>query len=190
MYKPLAVGLLMSLMLPALPAQGTVMFKLNNKELTERSQVVVQGRVVKQEVIWIQKRLWTDTYVRVSRSLKGDRHPGETVILRQPGGETATIGMKVSGAATFRLNEQVLVFGRTVAAQVYVVVGMAQGKFQISKDKRGVLQASRGLGSLAFARFNDQGKMTVVPPASAKSVPLEQLVRTIRSYASGIGGAK
>jgi hypothetical protein len=163
------------------------MFKLNSKEMTERAQVVVQGRVVKQEVIWIQKRLWTDTYVRVGRSLKGDRGPGETVILRQPGGETATIGMKVSGAATFKLNEQVLVFGRQVAAKVYVVVGMAQGKFQISKDKRGVFQARQELGSLAFARFDDQGKMSVVPPPSPTSIPLEQLVRTVRSYTSGGG---
>jgi hypothetical protein len=108
------------------------------------------------------------------------------VILRQPGGETATIGMKVSGAATFRLNEQVLVFGRQVAAHVYVVLGMAQGKFQISKDKRGVLQASRELGSMAFARFDHQGKMTVVSSGSQRSVPLEQLVRTVRSYVGGV----
>lgn len=189
MYKPLVVGLVMSLMLAATPAQATVMFKLSTQELTERSKIVVVGKVVKQEVIWIQRRLWTDTYVRVSSAIKGDRHSGETVVVRQPGGETSTIGMKVAGAATFKLNERVLVFGRPVGPQVYVVVGMAQGKFQISRDRRGVLHARRDLGSIGFARFDEGGKMSVVPSGPPAAVPLDQLIRTIHSYRLA-GGAR
>ena len=189
MHKLVSTGILATMILAALPAQGTVMFYLNDKELTERAQVVVQGTVVQQRVIPLQGHLWTDTHVRVTSSLKGYLKPGQMLVLRQPGGETATLGTKVAGAATFKLKQQVVVFARPVGS-AFVPVGMALGAFHVARDRHGIARVSRDLRELAMASFDARGKMTV-NPVGATGRTLKGLIAEIKGYVGAKkGGAR
>jgi hypothetical protein len=189
MHRLVSAGILATLILAALPAQGTVMIYLNEKELTERSQVVVQGTVQQQQVIPLQGHLWTDTHVRVTASLKGYLKPGQMLVLRQPGGETATLGTKVAGAATFKLKQQVVVFARPVGS-AFVPVGMALGAFHVSRDCHGIERVSRDLRGLAMANFDARGKMSINHIGTTGRT-LKGLITEIKTYSAGSkGGAR
>lgn len=156
-------GLLLFLLGGALappPAQATVMIYWSDKELTERAASVVQGTVVQQQVVEIEGHLFTDSYVRVSETLKGKARSGHVMILRQPGGETVMIGEKVAGAARFNVGEEVLVFARP-AGPVHIPVGMCLGKYTIRRGKDGVARVSRDLGGATFARLSPQGRFSL-----------------------------
>jgi len=190
MHRLVSAGILAVVILAALPAQGTVMIFLNDRELTERAQVVVQGTVVQQHVVPLQGRLWTDTHVRVATSYKGYLQAGQTLVVRQPGGETPTLGMQVAGAATFRLKEQVVLFARP-AGSAFTVVGMALGKYSVLHDRQGKLQVKRDLKGLSFAAFEPGGRMTVDHhPAVAAASTLEALIARITSHLTTSGGGR
>ncbi len=140
-------------------------------------------------MIPLQGHLWTDTQVRVTSSLKGYLKPGQVLVLRQPGGETATEGTKVAGAATFKLKQQVVVFGRPVGS-AFVPVGMALGAFHISRDGNGIERVSRDLRGLAMASFDGRGKMSVNHIGSTGRT-LKGLIAEIKGYLAGSkGGAR
>ena len=189
MHKTAAFGIILALILTALPAQGTVMIYLNTKDLTERSQVVVQGKVLKQQVLSLHGRLWTDSHVRVTSSIKGYLTSGQILVLRQPGGETRTEGLRVAGAAAFKPGEEVLVFARPVGS-AFVPVGMALGKYNIYKDANKIRRVRRDLKGLAFAGFDARGKMSVDHAHGSSDLPLAHLVSMIHSHLKQAGGGR
>lgn len=186
MRKAFLAGIVAGAILAALPAQGTVITYLNTKELTQRAVVVIRGTVVAQEVVQVDGHLWTDSHVRVDASLKGVLSRGKVVVVRQPGGETATRGERVAGAAPFRLTEQVLVFARKVK-QVYMPLGMSIGKYSIYRDGQGVERVQRDLSGVALGGFDPQGRFavrhSVKPPV--QDVPLTRLLQAVRDYRQG-----
>jgi hypothetical protein len=188
-HQTVALGILVAVILSALPAQGTVLIYLNTKELTERSQVVVQGKVVKQQVLSVHGRLWTDTHVRVRSSIKGYLSPGQILVLRQPGGETPTEGLRVDGVAAFKLAEEVLVFARPVGT-TFVPVGMALGKYTIYTDQNQLQRVRRDVGGLAFAAFDAHGQLSVNHGQGSSDLPLAYLVSLIRSHLKHTGGGR
>ena len=167
--------------LVAPPAQATVMIYLNNKELTERASVVVRGMVVRKQVVEIEGHLWTDSHVRVIESLKGGLAKGHVLRLRQPGGETRTLGEHVAGVARFTVGEEVLVFARRVASH-HVPVGMCLGKFRIVRPSSGAPRAERDLSTVAFGMFDLSGKFQASAGSKADSRVLSQLLATIKSH--------
>jgi hypothetical protein len=163
MFKAWLGGLLLFLLGGALvtpPAQATVMIYWSDRELTERAASVVQGTVVQQQVVEIEGHLFTDSYVRVLETLKGKAAAGKVMILRQPGGETVSVGEKVAGVAQFRIGEEVLVFARP-AGPVHIPVGMCLGKYTIRRGKDGVARVSRDLGGATFARLSPLGRFSM-----------------------------
>ena len=161
----------------AAPARATVMLSLTTEQLTDQASIVVRGRVVSQQVASDAGRLWTDTTLRVDAALKGTVPASKTVVVRQPGGETAAGGMIVAGAARFQRGEEVLVFLRPVGT-VHMAVGMCQGKYRVYRDAGGV-RARRELGGVAFAVLDGQGRASLKRVPSP-DVPLARVVSAVQ----------
>jgi hypothetical protein len=143
-----------------LPAQATVLTYLSTKQLTEQSNIIVRGKVFRQEAIEAERLIWTDTFVKVSEWVKGKGSVGQIVPFRQPGGETKTLGLRVAGSAVFSLGEDVLLFGKAVGAR-FVPVGMCLGKYRLVKDETGAFHARRDPNGGAIGLFDAKGKFTI-----------------------------
>jgi hypothetical protein len=169
-------------------ANATVTSRLNYDQLISRSTVTITGTVVDQRVVPFGDEIWTDTYVRVGDSLKGGVARGRIIRVRQPGGELGGRGMRVAGAASFLRNERVLLYLRPVGGGLFPI-GLAQGKFSIYKDARGVERLRRDLRGLVFANPTSNGKTRLVhaaPGSDAKNIKLRLLIK--RTQFVGKGG--
>ena len=192
MRKGFGVVVFAGLLLSALPAWSTVLLFLDIPQLTQKSTVVIQGQVESQRVVRGKEYIWTDSYVRVTETLKGKLATGKVVIMRQLGGETPTLGMKVDGMARFKRGEKVLVFARSLGGQLYVPVGACLGKFSVYTNSKGVQRVKRDLSSTSFGRFDSSGKFTVndsLSLADEADMTHAALVKKIAASASK-GGAR
>ena len=171
-------------------AQATVMIYWNTQQLSKRAQVVVQGTVVKQEVVQLDGHLWTDSHVRVQDSLRGAHARGTVVVVRQPGGQTPLVGERVAGVATFSVGEEVLVLGRSVG-QVVVPVGMCLAKYRVVRGSDGVCRVQRDLNGATFAGYGRDGRFQLLHPHQPQQQRLSDLVRVIRAASRSVkGGAR
>jgi hypothetical protein len=150
-------ALMIALLLASPSARATVLVQLSTRQLAEQAEVVTRGKVLGQQVVEDGGRLWTESTLRVLEPLKGRARRGQTLVLRQPGGERGRIGMRVAGVARFRVGEEVLVFA-TGAGSVQIPVGMCQGKFEIIRSG-GQARIRRDLTGAGLVRFAPDGKV-------------------------------
>jgi len=192
MRKGISVVVFMGLLLAAFPARSTVLLFLDLPQLTQKSTAVIQGQVLRQRVIVDRDYIWTDSYVKVSETLKGKVIPGRIMVLRQLGGETATQGMKVAGMASFRPGEKVVVFARSVGNKLFVPVGACLGKFSIYQTSKGTQRVRRDFTGASFARFDKSGKFQMeetLTKAEAGDMALSELIKKI-SVSQAKGGVR
>lgn len=180
-----------SLLLWALPVGATVLLFLDIPQLTARASQVIQGEVVRQQVIVGREHIWTDSYIRVSETFKGQATPGKLMVLRQLGGETKRRGMRVAGMARFRPGEQVLVFARPAGPGLHVPVGACLGKFSIYHGKGGP-RVRRDFAGASFARHDSRGTFILehtLNLVDAADMSYAELVHRISSHQAR-GGAR
>lgn len=192
MRKGIGVVVFLGLLLAALPARSTVLLFLDLPQLTQKSTAVIQGQVLRQQVSVDRDYIWTDSYIKVTETLKGKVMPGRIMVLRQLGGETATRGMKVAGMASFKPGEEVVVFARSVGGKLFVPVGACLGKFSIYKTSKGTQRVRRDFTGASFARFDKSGKFQMeeaLSTAEAGDMALSQLIKKISSSLAK-GGAR
>lgn len=81
------------------------------KELTEKAESIIIGKVAKQTSEWDKSRttIYTTITVDVDEYLKGDEKEKRQTI-KIPGGKVGDIGLKVIGAPTFDTGEKALLF--------------------------------------------------------------------------------
>ncbi len=162
----------------ATAAQATTLVHRDVPALTREADTIVVGRVVKSESRWTadRRRIVTDVTVEVGESLKGA--PGETVVIRQPGGQVGDIGQRVDGVASFKKGEEVVLFLEKRPDRSFMLSGMAQGKFRVERswDGKEILAVPEPKGG---ARTVDPitGKDVDIQP---RSLPLVQLKSEIR----------
>lgn len=126
-----------------------------------------------------RNRIHTFITVRVSRYWKGGRG-SEFVTLRVLGGEAEGYRLRVSGAPSFRLHEEVLVFSEGGAGRVPTVLGMAAGKFTVETDPAtGERMLHRSLHGLTF--HDDEGRPLTEGSLAwpRPRLPLDELRRTV-----------
>jgi hypothetical protein len=178
--RPLPAVLLLLL---ALPALATTMLRMDVPDLTRASAMVVRGKVVRQQSRWSRDgmRIVTDVDVAVQEAVKG-RSGASVVRLVQPGGEVGDIGQRVSGVASFRPGEEVVLFLERRQEGVYQLTGMAQGKYRVerSADGRTALAVPESPGDAVLLDVTTQ--QAVTPRLEALS--LEQLLEQVRRSAS------
>lgn len=176
--------LLLSLLLLASEARGTVLIPADLGELSRDALAIARGRVVALEAQWTEDHGTIETIVtlEVESYLKGDL--GATLRFRVPGGEFGRFRSVVVGAPAFAVDQRVVVFLGARGPSVPHVLGLSQGVFRVSRaaDNSGWLVTSPVLAS------NSGGAVRVVRGDPARhALALGDFEQTVRSLA---GGAK
>jgi hypothetical protein len=163
----------------AFAARATVLVPLDTKALTARADRVVLGTVESQAARWTDdhQAIFTDVTIRVTRAYKGALKPGERVVVRREGGVIDGIGMRVFGAASFSVGEEVVVFLETRGGAPYTV-GMTQGKLRVVTGDDGVKHVAAALADVAFTR-PDAARQALQPRR------LDDFEREVRGYVQG-----
>ena len=134
--------------IPTRAAQATVARALSLTELVGKSDVVIVGTPTHWSSQWVsiggQRRMVTDTKIKVARRVFGLGTQVAEVTVRTLGGRIGDLGQLVHGEARFGRGQTALVFLRRVDASRYRVTGMAQGHFRVGPDATGTLRLGRG----------------------------------------------
>ena len=160
-------------------AGATTLLRTELPELTQGSDVVVQGRVRHMESRWSAdgRRILTDVHLEVTDALKGT--PGAIVTLTQPGGRVGDIAQRVDGLASFTPGEEVVVFLQQGGAERFVLRGMAQGKYSVKREGAGrePLAVPEAVGEALLI----DGKTGQSTSVRSQTLTLAQLKQRVRS---------
>jgi len=109
--------------------------KMSDKDLTERSAVVLYGKCSRVKCEWNDKKDIIFTYVTVvpEEYIKGNLGP--EAVITVPGGQVGDILYEVSEMPVFVEGEEVVAFISTNPAGKNLITGGYQGKMKIEKDK-------------------------------------------------------
>jgi hypothetical protein len=189
------------------PAGATLVVQPSLERMATRADVIVHAVVEEQSVTTgeVAGRVLTLTRLKVLMGLKGAR-TGETLTLYQVGGRQGDRVVRVIGANTFRVGEEIVLFGARFLAQdtvkflhgarrggvpwatlhpaggFIVTYGIGLGKFAI--DRSGpVPMAREDLGDVAV--LLSTGKGGLVPgPLVRREQPLDIFLDEVRALVS------
>lgn len=135
-----------SIVLAGLPLHSfaSTFLQLDVPALSQRSEMVVQGRVTHIESAWDETKSMVYTYVTVdvSRTLKG--FPQQTIEVRVPGGKVGGLTVRAVGTAHFHLNQEVLAFISRWSDGTPRVTGYQQGLSHVVRDIQGNMRLRGG----------------------------------------------
>jgi hypothetical protein len=123
-------------LLISLTAGATSVPSLTFEELTDRSELILAGRITRSWSDWDggHQFIWTHYELIVSTVQKGA--PGSTAIVSEPGGVVADRGMAVAGSVAYRPGDQVAVFLERMPNGYLRTAGWGQGKYTVDKTGR------------------------------------------------------
>lgn len=126
----LFLTLLMAVLVPQ--ESSALVMKMTTKELTEKANQILLGKVTDLSSHWNPEGTKIFTYVTISvrEYIKGASDK-KTVTIEVPGGEVGDIRLWVSDTPKFKKGETTLVFLRP---EFFQVVGWYQGKYTIVED--------------------------------------------------------
>ncbi|MFN0061176.1 MAG: hypothetical protein ACKVPX_01465 [Myxococcaceae bacterium] len=158
---------------------GTTLVQESVYDLTQRSEAVVRGRVVQKKTVFSEDgaRLFTHVDVEVAEVWHGKAQ--SVVRIVQPGGVLEDFAQRVDGVAAFTVGEDVVVFLERGAPQSYRVTGMAQGKYRVVKDAKGLKVLPESLGASTLV-----SKSRVQPVKPVEEQSLEALRAQVRAVTS------
>lgn len=121
-------------------ATATTIRRVSDDELAQRSQVIVDTRVIRATAEWNADRTQIHTIVdlEVIEFLKGDLpRDRRSIRLRTLGGVVGDVGMAVIGAPSFSVGERSLICLRPAFERLdFPVVGVSQGRIVAVRDPR------------------------------------------------------
>jgi hypothetical protein len=166
-------------------AHATEVMHLDTRALTLGSSDIVVGSVESVTPRWNEKhtKIVTDVAVRVTQSLKGTT--ASTLTLTQLGGTVGNLKYTVPGCPAWRTGEEALLFVWRDTQGRPQVNGLAQGKFDITRDaatgERLVQRSAEGLA------VRDVQQLKLVPTGQmSPRLKLNDLVGEIqRTLAEG-----
>jgi hypothetical protein len=149
-------------------AAATTMLAVDVPTLARGSDAVVRGTVTRIESKWTgdHARIVTEIEVEVAQTIKGI--PAEKLTVVQPGGAVGDIGQSVSGTASFKHGEEVVLFLERRPGGTFLVSGMAQGKFRVERSSD---------GRAAYAVPDSAGEALLLDPQTRQ--PVSQSKRTM-----------
>lgn len=128
-----SVGLFLSVF----DVQAATVQPLSLAKIIETAELIAVGECVEKRGRWQGKRIVTDNIIRVTQTIKGNI---SDLVITTIGGEAmhpglkSTVRMAAPGAARFQVGEQVLVFTVANSKGQQQVVGLSQGKFDVTTD--------------------------------------------------------
>jgi len=153
---------------------ATQLVSMTPRQMGERAQLVVAGKVSGEQSFWNEKRtkIFTRIDVAVDASYKGGTPV--SVSLLQLGGTVDGVRTTVDGAVQWRVGEEVLLFLEPYTKGTYQVTGLSQGKFRIERDAvTGAAFVSRpALEGVKLV----SARGSVSPGAAVERMPIERFI--------------
>ena len=149
------VDLLVAYCLPGREAGAGTALRLDLPSLVQRSEVIVEGRVLAARTLEVEELLLTEYLLEVSRTFKG---PDQTCrALRFPGGVRADgSGLLVPGVPRLAPGEEAVLFLEPEGkGGVRLPAGLAQGKLGVRRAADGSKRLVRDVGSLGLVGGTD-----------------------------------
>lgn len=114
---------------------ATMVRRMNLEQLTEESQLVVHGQIVRSWSAWDEGHhfIWTHHEMKVVDALKGTADPA--IRFSEPGGTVDGMSMIVAGAPRYMPGEDVVVFLYRTPIGYLRTTGWGQGKYNIVEHR-------------------------------------------------------
>ncbi|MHC4820410.1 MAG: hypothetical protein ACYTDX_01660 [Planctomycetota bacterium] len=120
----------------AATATASIVLRVTPRELADEAHVVVEGRVSAIDVRWDDKHTAINHYVTFNVEQVHKGKAGASVTIVVPGGTVGDETLRVDGVPTFKDGERAVVFLWKNKRGELVVLGQAQGKFNLFHDKK------------------------------------------------------
>jgi hypothetical protein len=163
------VGLAVVLLTASVPANAATVEAMTLEEMAQRADFIFVGRAVDSRADWnVQRtRIYTYTTFQVERFIKGGTGGGsgeEQVTLRLWGGELGPMRSIVPGTPQFASGEEVLLFCVGSGARIPTLLGLALGKFTLTRDDAGETMLKRDISGLVLANYRTNSQPAGTPP--------------------------
>jgi len=153
-------------------AHATTVLRLDLPQLVQQSDSIVQGHVESVTSQWDSTRNVAFTYVtiNVEDPMKGERR--RTIAVRQLGGKVGAMNVTIAGMPRFVKGEQVIVFLKAGDNGTFQIVGLNQGKYEITEDF--------AVSSVSGIDFYNSKTGRYETPAFVSKAPVESFKSKIR----------
>lgn len=171
-------------MLAALLASSdaSTLQQLTLDDMIAKSTIIVRGKVQQQTNAGFQgQMIWTHYSLQVSETLKGSSVRQLDLVV--PGGNSKGIQQTYSGAPTFSINQDYVMFLWTSKSGLTQVIGLSQGLFAVVPNAAGNLMVIRAAASEHMVNVSGQPVTD-----SDIQIPLSDLRTRIQLVLSGKGG--
>jgi len=172
------LGSLVALMLVAgVPAQGATVEAMTLEEMAQRADLIFVGRSVGSRADWNAQhtRIYTYTTFEVERFLKGGAGERQ-VTLRLWGGQVGFLRAIVPGTPQFTPGEEVLLFCVGSGARVPTLLGLALGKFTLTRNDAGETILKRDISGLVLANYRTNSQPAGTPPTRYRLSDVESRI--------------
>lgn len=153
------------LSLSATAAFATVARYMDLPSLVKISDVIVQGKAIKQKQLYDKTRKLPllQTTIQVQQVHMG-KTTSKTVVIQQIGGTHEGVTTKIAGDAKFEMGEEVIVFLKKGTGNLHFLNAMGQAKYTVSRVGNKVTIA-RDLTGFAFVK---PGETNITPITEAQ----------------------
>jgi len=159
---------------------ATTVESLSLDEMIERASFIFIGKAGEARAEWNADHTRIYTYVRfdVERYLKGGAG-GRELTLRVPGGQVGEFAALMPGAPQFTPGEDVLLFCSGAQARVPTVLGLALGKFAITRAASGERILKRDVSGLVLADYRTDSRTPDTPVTQYRLSEIEARIRRV-----------
>jgi hypothetical protein len=159
-------------------AEAATVEAMTLDDMAERAETIFVGRVVGTRADWNARRTRIYTYVtlEVKRFLKGGAGESE-ITVRHWGGEVGAFRAMVPGSPHFIVGEDVLLFCAGTRARVPTVLGLALGKFTLTRDSAGAAILKRDISGLILANYRSDSRPVGTLPTRYRLSEVESRIR-------------
>jgi len=163
------VGLAVVILTASVPVNAATVEAMTLEEMAQRADFIFVGRAVDSRADWnVQRtRIYTYTTFEVERFVKGGAGGGpgeEQVTLRLWGGDLGPMRSIVPGTPQFAPGEEVLLFCVGSGARIPTLLGLALGKFTLTRDDAGETMLKRDISGLVLANYRTNSQPAGTPP--------------------------
>ncbi len=173
------VVLVLGALAPGSNADAATVEAMTLNDMVERAEMIVIGRVSSSRADWNARRTRIYTYVTlvVERFLKGGAGERE-ITVRHWGGDVGGFRSLVPGSPQFVVGEEVLLFCAGTRARVPSVLGLALGKFTITRDTAGARILKRDISGLVLVNYRTDSRPVGTPPTRYRLSEVESRIQT------------
>jgi hypothetical protein len=165
------------LLATGIKAEGATVEAMTLEQMALRANMIFVGRAVSSRADWNAQhtRIYTYTTFEVERFIKGGSGEREMTI-RLWGGQVGPLRAIVPGTPDFARGEEVLLFCVGSGARIPTVLGLALGKFTLTRDRVGEVILKRDISGLMLANYRTDSPTAGTPPTRFRLSEVESRI--------------